>query len=314
MNLFAPVSSFIGMFLVMILATLWLKSQNILKEEHTPVISKMITDLVYPALIFSQVAKANITLDLLTAASAMICSLIVGATLNWLMGTYLFRLSRPGMSALILAGTFGSATLIGSSLLQVVFQGQPELIGKGLVIAQFSESLLINTLGIFIAIHYSSVGKVPPTEQIKTFLLSKPILALILGLAWYLMSVPTVGFGQRILFGGLTMLSAALPFLAAIVTGLAFNWGSLGSISTLLLLTAVVQLIVEPMVSELLIKHFNLPEDIRYVALLLEALPASSLAVAFCARYNGDTKMASAITLCTSALSAITLPLATLLA
>lgn len=314
MNLFAPVSSFVGMFLVMILATLWLKSQHILKEEHTPVISKMITDLVYPALIFSQVARASISLDLLTAASAMICSLLIGAALNWLMGTYLFRLSRPGMAAMVLAGTFGSATLIGSSLLQVVFQGQPELIGKGLVIAQFSESLMINTLGIFIAIHYSSAAKVPVPEQIKTFLLSKPILALIFGLAWNMMSIPTDGYAQRILFGGLTMLSSALPFLAAMVTGLAFSWGSLSHIKALLLLTAAVQLIVEPLISEQVIMLFSLPTDIRQVALLLEALPASSLAVAFCARYNGDTKMASAITLCTSALAAITLPIAALLA
>lgn len=314
MNLFSPVSSFVGMFLVMILATLWLKSQDILKEEHTPVISKMITDLVYPALIFSQVARAQITPDLLVAASAMICALLISAFIIWFIGNYLFRLSAPGMSAIILAGTFGSATLIGSSLLQVVFKGQPDLIGKGLVIAQFSESLLINTLGIFIAIHYSSTLKAPLGSQVKTFLLSKPIIALTLGLLWNLLSIPNEGYAQNILFGGLSMLSASLPFLAAVVTGLAFNWSLLSQFKRILVATAIIQLIIEPYISDYVISLFSMPESVRQISLLLEALPASPLAVAFCSRYNGNTQLASAIILCTTALAAITLPIAALLA
>lgn len=314
MTLFAPVSSFIGMFLVMILATLWLKSQNVLKDEHTPVISKMVTDLVYPALIFSQVARAQISPDLMIAAFAIICSLVISVIILWFVGTYLLKLSHAGMSAFILAGTFGSATLIGSSLLQVVYQNQPALVGKGLVIAQFSESLLINTLGIFIAIHYSSTSKMPITQQAKTFLLSKPIIALILGLCWNMLSIPSDGYAQRVLFGGLSMLSAALPFLAAIVTGLAFTWHELGRAKIILVTCVFLQLIVEPFISDHVITFFNLPENVRQVALLLEALPASPLAVAFCSRYNGDIKLASAIILCTSALAVITLPIAALLA
>lgn len=314
MNLFVPVSSFVGMFLVMILATLWLKSQDVLKEEHTPVISKMVTDLVYPALIFSQVARAQISSDLLIAASAMVCALLISALMSWALGKHLFKLAAPGMSAIILAGTFGSATLIGSSLLQVVFQNQPELIGKGLVIAQFSESLLINTLGIFIAIHYSTSTRVPLGSQVKTFLLSKPIIALALGLLWNVSSIPNTGYAQNILFGGLTMLSASLPFLAAIVTGLAFNLNSINRFRAILVTAAFIQLVIEPLVSDYVISLFSMPENVRQIALLLEALPASPLAVAFCSRYNGNTQLASAIILCTTALAAITLPIAALLA
>jgi len=167
MELFSAVSSFVGMFILMIFAALWLKSLDVLKDEHSTVLSGVVTELLYPALIFTSLAQAKISLDLVLAASTIIFTVFLGAGLLWLLGTHVIKLTRPKLLALLLAGCFGSGTLLGSVLLQIVFQDKPELISHGLVITQFSESLIFNIFGLFIAIHYSGSKKSPFHIQIK---------------------------------------------------------------------------------------------------------------------------------------------------
>lgn len=303
------------MFIVMILATLWLKRQDILNESHTAPISKLVTDLVYPALVFSQIALAQISFELLTAAFSIICSLSLAMLSIWLFGSQFLQLANPQLCAFILAGTFGSATLIGTPLLQTVYRDQPELVGQGLVIAQFSESLLFNTLGIFVAIHLGAKKhQTHLFEQIKTFIFSKPMVALFLGLAWQALGIPNDGYIQRTLFGGLTMIGSSLPFLAAIITGLAFTWKGVNNTWKILAAAAFLQLALEPILSDSFVQYFELPENTRQVAFLLSCLPASPLAVVLCSRYGGDTQLASTLILFTSLLAAVTLPVATFFA
>lgn len=313
MELFTSVSSFVGMFILMIFATLWLKSLSVLKEDHSSVLSGIVTELLYPALIFTSLAQARISLDLLLAATTIIFTVLLGAGILWLFGTQAVKLARPKLLALLLAGSFGSGTLLGSVLLQVVFQDKPELISNGLVITQFSESLMFNIFGLFLAIHYSDSKKVPFNIQIKKFFLSKPILAMAAGLAWNLFSIPNDGYPQRILFGTLHLLGASLPFFAAMITGLTFNLRSISGSKLLLICAVLVQLCIQPLITIQLDVLMGLSSEIQKVTLLVSALPAGALGVAFCARYNGDVNLASSITVITTAVAAITLPIAALL-
>ncbi|MBU3602832.1 AEC family transporter, partial [Polynucleobacter sp. AM-25C3] len=188
MDLFKPVSSFVGIFIMMIAATLWLRRQDIINQKHLPIISKMIVDLVYPALIFSVVAQCDLHINYILSAMSINAALLVVGLLMGMLGKYVFRFDNASLMAFILAGTFSGTSLIGSALLKVVYQDQPAIISMGVVIAQFSHGLLINTVGIFIGIHYCSHGeKLSFIGQAKQFLISKPMLALVGGLAWNLL-------------------------------------------------------------------------------------------------------------------------------
>ena len=313
MELFKPVSSFVGIFIMMIAATLWLRRQDIINQQHLPIISKMIVDLVYPALIFSVVAQCDLHINYILSAMSINAALLVIGLLMGLIGKYVFRFDNASLMAFILAGTFSGTSLIGSALLKVVYQDQPAIISMGVVIAQFSHGLLINTVGIFIGIHYCSNGeKAPFMSQVKKFLISKPLLALAAGLAWNLLQLPTTGYLPITLFGGLTMIGSALPFLSAMATGLAFESFKMKGMFWVLLTVGFSQLVAQPMISHQLTEILGLPQLDRQVGLLLSALPASPLAVVICARYGGNTSLASAMVLFTCLISIISLPIAAL--
>lgn len=313
MDLFKPVSSFVGIFIMMIVATLWLRRQDIINQKHLPIISKMIVDLVYPALIFSVVAQSDLHINYILSAMSINAALLIVGLLMGLLGKYVFRFNNASLMAFILAGTFSGTSLIGSALLKVVYQDQPAVISMGVVIAQFSHGLLINTVGIFIGIHYCSFGeKIPFSRQVKQFLISKPMLALTIGLAWNLLQFPTTGYLPITLFGGLTMIGSALPFLSAMATGLAFESFKMRGMFWILLSVAFAQLLVEPTISHKLTEILDLPLLDRQVGLLLSALPASPLAVVICARYGGNTSLASAMVLFTCFISIISLPITAL--
>ena len=122
MDLFKPVSSFVGIFIMMIGATLWLRRQKILTTAHTPIISKMIMDLVYPALIFSMIAQCDLHWRyILSAFSINVALLTVGIFMGFI-GKYLFRFDNASLMAFILAGTFSGTSLLGTALLKVTYR------------------------------------------------------------------------------------------------------------------------------------------------------------------------------------------------
>jgi len=310
MNLFESVSAFIAVFFIMIVATLWLRQQDILSTQHAPIISKMIMNLVYPALIFSHVARSDLTWNHLQIAGSIDIALLIIGLVLFMLGRFVFRLDRPSMAAFMLAGTFSGTSLLGASFLNVVYADHPEMVSLGVVIAQFSHGLLINTVGIFIAINYGTSGmNTTFALQAKEFISSKPILALLAGVLWNISGLPVTGYFPLILFTGLTTIGAALPFLAAVVTGLAFEPIKIKNNLPLLCVVALSQFVAQPLISDYFVGFIDVPGMERDVGLMMSALPSAPLAVIICTRYGCNAQLASTMVLFTCILSIFTLPL-----
>ncbi len=294
----------------MIVATIWLRQQDILTPQHAPIISKMILDLVYPALIFSHVARSELSWAHLQIAGSIDIALIIIGLVLFMLGRFLFRLDRPSMAAFLLAGTFSGTSLLGAAFLNIVYADHPELVSLGVVIAQFSHGLLINTVGIFIAIHYGSLGSNDTIrQQVKFFVFSKPILALLAGVLWNISGLPVNGYFSLILFTGLAMIGAALPFLSAVVTGLAFEPIKIKKNLSLLVIVALSQFVAQPLLSDYFVGFIDVPDIERDVGLMMSALPSAPMAVIICTRYGCNAQLASTMVLFTCILSVFTLPL-----
>ena len=294
----------------MIVATIWLRQQDILTPQHAPIISKMILDLVYPALIFSHVARGELSWRHLQIAGSIDIALLMIGLVLFLLGRFLFRLDRPSMAAFLLAGTFSGTSLLGVAFLNIVYADHPELVSLGVVIAQFSHGLLLNTVGIFIAIQYGSLGSNDSIgHQAKSFVLSKPILALLAGVLWNISGLPVNGYFSLILFTGLTMIGAALPFLSAVVTGLAFEPIKIKKNLALLVVVALSQFVAQPLLSDYFVGFIDVPDIERDVGLMMSALPSAPMAVIICTRYGCNAQLASTMVLFTCILSIFTLPL-----
>ena len=312
MNLAGAVASFVVIFLLMIGGTLWLRFRGALVPAHAKVVSAVITEGVLPAMIFCYVARAAEQTAFAELAAVIALAECVALALSALVGRKLMRLDRRSLGSFMLASSFGSTSLIGNALLDVVFHGSAAVLGMGMVIGQFGVGVPNNTVGLWIGMQAGAEGGAVPasrnTPDRLAVLKTPVVVAVLAGIAWSLSGVPTTLPGISSVFGALTLIGAALPFLAAAVTGLSLTHTDWRRLMPLIGLSQVLQLIAKPLFVLLMISALSVPNLDRQVTLLLAALPASPLAAAFASRFGGDTELASTLVVSSTVLSVITLP------
>lgn len=309
MQLFESVIMFVIIFLIIVCSGVYLKHRKILNDESTSVISKLIMELVYPALIFSTVAVAKLDIAEVLAAIAFDLALLTVGGISYLIGKFLLKLDRGSLAAVLLAAMFSGTSLIGAAMLKIVFEGHPEDVSIGVIVAQLSNALLLNSLGVFIAAHFGSDANAGLRTQIKDFMLSKPLLALEFGLLWNLLGLPTSGMITGALIGALAIISTAMPLLAALATGLNLKIPKVKGLVLCIVLVACGQLVLEPLLFHFWANQFGDPLIYIEIGLLLSSLGASPVVVLLCSRYRCNTELASVLVISTTILSALTLPI-----
>lgn len=309
MQLFESVVMFVVIFLTIVSLGIYLKHRKILTDDSTSTLSKLIMELVYPALIFATVATAELDYEEVVAAAAFDLALLSVGAVSYLVAKYLLKLDRKSLAAVVLAAMFSGTSLIGAAMLKIVFEGHPENVSIGIVVAQLSNALLLNSLGIFIGAHFGSDANAGLSKQIKDFLFSKPLIALALGLIWSLLNLPTTGILAGALIGSLAMIGAAMPLLAALVTGLTFKIPKVKGLTLAILLVVAGQLVLEPLFFFYWADRFGDSLTYKEIGVLMASLGSSPVVVVICNRYRCNTELASTLVLSTTLLSAVTLPI-----
>jgi malate permease and related proteins len=313
MNLAGAVASFVVIFLLMIGGTMWLRFRGALTPAHGRVVSAVITEGVLPAMIFCYVARAAEQTAFAELAMVIALAECMALGISALLGRFLMGLDRRSLGSFVLAASFGSTSLIGNALLDVVFHGSAAVLGMGMVIGQFGVGVPNNTLGLWVGMRAGlDVNATPATRYSRdrlAFLKTPVVIAVLAGIAWSWVGIPTTLPGISSLFGALTLTGAALPFLAAAVTGLSLTHTDWRRLMPLIGVSQVLQLIAKPLFVLAIISALPVPNIDREVTLLLAALPASPLAAAFASRFGGDTELASALVVSSTLLSVVTLPL-----
>ena len=309
--LFIPVIQFVLIFILMASSALWLKFRGVLTEAHAPVISKIITDAALPALIFLKISEASPTHHQIDAAMAMIGSELITGIIAWLIGRFVIRFNNYALGVFVIASTFGATGVTGTALIQVVFPNNAEALATGITLAQVGVGVPNNTIGVLIALWFGSrSSKVDLKNIVKTFILNPPVIAFIAGLLWSLLSLPHTGFLLTILFGALQFSGLSLTFLAALLTGLTMNKIERKDFGLPLFSCALLLLVAQPVIAYEIDAITGETESMTSVLLLLlGAMPASPLVIAYAVRYGGDVDLASKLVVCTYALSMFTLPI-----
>ena len=309
-SLFIPVIQFVLIFILIASSAFWLRYRGVLTESHAPVISRMITDVVLPALIFYKMSDVSPTRHQVDAAIAMMGSeLIVGVT-AWAIGRYLIGFNRFALGAFILASTFGSTSMMGTALIQIVFPNNSEALAAGITVAQIGVGVPNNTIGVLIALWFGNHNtKINLTQIFKTFILNPSVIAFIGGLLWSLFSLPRTGFLLTIAFGALQFSGISLTFLVALLTGLTMKKMKREDFGLPLFACATLLLVVQPIIAyELDAITGNIESMTSILLLLLGAMPASPLVIAFSVRYGCDVDLAAKLVVSTCIMSIVTLP------
>lgn len=301
---------FVLVFIAIVIIGVILKKRDIIPKDSSSVISQLVMQLVYPALIFSTVATANLYYEEVLAAIAFDIALLSVGCVSYLIARFILQLARTSLAATVLASMFSATTLIGTAMLKIVFEGHPEDVTIGIVVSQLSNSLLLNSLGIFIGAHFGSSSNTGLRAQLQEFLFSRPLVALILGLIWSLCDLPTTGFLAEAVIGTLNIIGSAMPLLAALVTGLSLKVPKIKGLVPAIVLVATGQLIVEPLLFHWWAKTFGDPLIYREIGVLMCSLGSSPVIVVICNRYRCNTELASVLVVSSTALSAVTLPIA----
>lgn len=279
--------------------------------EHAPVISRMITDVVLPALIFYKMSDVSLTRHQIDAAMAMFGSEVIVGISAWAIGRYLIGLNKYALGAFILASTFGSTSMMGTALIQIVFPDNAEALAAGIMVAQAGVGVPNNTIGVLIALWFGNHNeKIDLVKIFRTFMLNPAVIAFIGGLAWSYFSLPHAGLLLTVIFGALKFSGISLTFLVALLTGLTIKSMSRKDFGLPLIACSALLLIAEPIIAREIDAVTGTEESLTStLLLLLGAMPASPLAIAFSVRYGCDVDLAAKLVVSTCVISVVTLPL-----
>jgi len=309
--LFIPVIQFILIFILMASSALWLKYRGVLSETHAPVISRMITDFVLPSLIFYKMSNISLTRLQIDASLAIIGSELITGIIAYLIGRFVIKFNKGALGTFILASTFGSISMMGPTLIQVVFPNNDEALATGITISQLAVGLPINTIGVLIAIWFGSQStKVDLGQIFKISILNPPVVAFFAGSLWSLFSLPHTGFILTIFFGALQFSGISLTLLVALLTGLTLKRMERKDFGLPLFVCATLLLILQPIIAQeldLITGHMESMTSV--LLLLLGAMPASPLVIVYSVRYGCDVDLASKLVVSTCVLSILTLPI-----
>jgi malate permease and related proteins len=309
--LFIPVIQFVFIFILMASSAFWLRYKGVMSVEHSPVISRMITDVVLPALIFYKMSDVSLTRHQIDAAIAMIGSEVIVGISAWAIGRYLIGLNKYALGAFILASTFGSTSMMGTALIQIVFPDNAEALAAGIMVAQAGVGVPNNTIGVLIALWFGNHNeKIDFVKIFRTFMLNPAVIAFMGGLAWSYFSLPHTGLLLTVIFGALKFSGISLTFLVALLTGLTIKKMTRKDFGLPLIACSALLLIAEPIIAREIDAVTGIDETLTStLLLLLGAMPASPLAIAFSVRYGCDVDLAAKLVVSTCVISVITLPL-----
>ena len=286
-----------------------LRQAGVLKEEHSLVLARIVTDLFLPAVIFINLAGKSIKLDQLAPAGVMLALELSMIALAW-GASVLLGFKRPQQGAIVFCSAFGSSTFLGYSIITQMFPNQPQAMTEAVLTSEIGVGYPIFILGPLLAAYFgedNSTAAHPLKSSLK-FFKSPVFFALIIGLLWGILGLP--GDENPYLspiFKVCQVLAAALTPVAIISIGLMLRVPKIQVILVPLAVVVVIKLLLKPLAAGVIAEVLNFPDLWKDVLVLLAAMPPAVLGPIFLKRYGGDAALASALLLSATLISVGTL-------
>jgi predicted permease len=307
MDIQIRVISTIVVLVGLILLAVGFRRIGLIKEEHAPLFSTLVTRVTLPALIFVSLAKSVLQWEYAVLALLMLMAEIASLGLAWLGGRVL-RLAAPQLGAVMLVAGFGSSSLLGYALISQVYSGDNQAIAEAVIISELGVGPALFILGTMIALYYGSTGggaDARMAEALK-FFRSPIFFSVVAGLAWSFLQLPTDTSYLKPLFQALRVIGSANTFLVAMMVGLLLHLQGLRSFIGLALLVVAIKLILKPVLVWLPATGLGMSETQTQILVLEAAMPSALLAVVLASSYGCDAKLASRLVFVTSLASCIT--------
>lgn len=283
-----------------------LRERRFLPDSFWPGAEKLTYFITFPALLFSNTAKADLdSLPLLGIATAMLGTIAI-CTVLILVARPVLKVSAPTFSSLV-QGAIRPNTYIGLAVAAA-------LLGThGLTVTALCVALVVptvNVISVLACAHLGENDRKPGVLSLLRDVAKNPLLmACVLGSLFNLLGIglpPVIGpflevLGRAALPIGLLAVGAGLDLSAARRAGFPVGVSSVG------------KLVLSPAIAAGLCLMLGLP-DIELVAVVLyAALPCSASAYVLARLMGGDAQMMASIITVHTLLAIITMPVIAIL-
>jgi predicted permease len=298
-------------FATVVLLCVLLKKLAIIKAEHGPLFARLLTQVALPVVIFTQLATHPIAGRQLLLVLAMIVAGTICLAVAWVAGR-IMKLERPKIGALMLVSAFGSSALIGYPLIQYAFPNNPQAMHDAILVSELGVGLPIFTLCFWVAMYFGKeFGDASKDRRgaLLGYFRSPIFIALAAGL---LISPLGLNPQQPMLapfFQASHMVSESITLLSCLILGLQLDLRSVRGIVPLVIISAGIQMFLQPWLADVQATLYRLSLEQRQVLVLESAMPSAILNSVFATRYHCAPQLTSALIFLNILLSLISIPL-----
>ena len=229
---------------------------------------------------------------------------------TWIAGT-IMRLKKETLGMLIITSSFGSSALIGYPLIKFAFPSNMLAMTDAILISELGVGVPIFTLCPIVASYYGS-GSSGLKAILTTFLnyLKSPIfISIIAGIIFSQFQVIVTNPFLEPFWGALRMVNGTLTVIACLILGLQLKFNSFRRILPLFVVSAIIQMGIQPFFASLGANIMNVGLLDKQVLILIAAMPSAVLGTVFATQYHCDSETASELVFLNIMVSLIGIPL-----
>lgn len=299
----------IAFALVVILISL-LKRKKVVQVEDIRSFSKLLINVVLPAVIFLELSTTPVTRSQIVLVMIMFIAGIASMVLTWIIGK-IMRLRRETLGMLMITSTFGSSSLIGYPLIEFAFPGNSQAITDAILISELGVGLPIFTVCPIIAAWFGNSGS--ERKSLVTIVLnyfkSPVFISVVAGLI--IAQFPSVVKHPLMdpIWEALRMIEGTLTLLACLVLGLQLRFSSPARLIPLFLFSATIQMVVQPFLASWLSGVMQVDLLDKQVLILISAMPSAVLGTVFATQFNCEGETASELVFLNILASLVGVPL-----
>ena len=294
-------------FSLVVASCIIMKKKSIVKEEDVALFARLLTQAALPAFIFFQLSTHPVSSRQFLMVLAMIVTGLISMGAAWLAGKAL-RLDKPKIGALMLTSSFGSTALIGYPLIQFSFPNDPTALTDAILLSELGVGLPIFILGPAVAMHFGE--NIGTQRSVFTEYFRSPIFfATALGLIIAPLQIPVSNWFLAPFYEALSIIGSAVAVLACLILGLQLKLKSLKGIWTLLIISVLIQMVLQPWVAHAQADLYHLSAEQTQVLTLISALPAAVLGSVFATHYRCASDTTSALIMMHLLIAIVLVPL-----
>lgn len=299
---------------VLMLAGYILQKGKFLPQNSSYVVSKILVFVLSPALTLSNQIKMCTPENLLSCSTLILYSIVILAVaivLSYALSALIIKNRSNNPNSIYqrqiykYAITFGNFAYMGNYIVLGIW-------GDAMLFKYLMFTFLMNATvlawGVYILVPKSQNSK-SMLSNLKTGLLTPPFLALVLGILMGITGVSKYvpAFITTALENAGNCMGPVAMLLAGIVVG-SYDLGELLK-NKKVYLTTLLRLIIIPAIFVGALKLIGVAEEIVLLTLIAYATPMGLNTIVYPAAYGGDTKTGASMTMISSILCVVTMPI-----